>query len=85
MREKTSLSSLTAFSCMSKVSRDKLWCEQTVPVPTATVVLPSPRFCVSVVLLSSWLSIKSLDVKYFLTFSPLFPRDPREPRRPSVP
>ena len=84
MREKTSLSSLTAISCMSKVSRDKLWCEQTVPVLTATIVLPSPRFCVSDVLLSSWLSIKSL-VKYFLTFSPLFPRDPREPRRPSVP
>ena len=60
-----------------------LW--QRAPAPTAKIVSPSPRFCVSVALLSSWLStIKSL-VKYFLTFSPLFPRDPREPRWPSVP
>ena len=60
-----------------------LW--QTAPASTAKIVSPSPRFCVSVALLSSWLStIKSL-VKYFLTFSPLFPRDPREPRWPSVP
>ena len=84
MGAKTSLSSLAASLCMSKVSSDKLWCEQTAPVPTATIESPSPRFCVSVVLLSSWLSTKSL-VNYFLTFSPLFPRDPREPRRPSVP
>ena len=55
-------------------------------VPTATIASLSSRFYLSLVLYCfRHGSARSHLVKYFLTFSPLFPRDPREPRRPSVP